>query len=555
MYLRDAYPDKAQYVKGETVSIIIEFSQPSDPKHTLLLEIWCNNKTIDSIKVDLHGESILTQSLGVFTDDFMGYGVHIKLFHQDALLEARSTAFDVVKSHNSSVRYGFLSDFYENEKGDVSDVDALNKYHLNYIQFYDWMYRHEKLVPDTVKYQDMMGRQLDLEVIQEKIKACHKKNMQAIAYGAVYAASEEFYRKHENWALLSGTGEVYDFIGKLKIMSLAQDLPWHRHIIDQYRDAILSCDFDGIHMDTYGAPKWGKTKFQGAYREEYLEKQFPVLINNTRKALSDLDKPISLIFNNVGNWPVDTVAQTEQDAIYIEVWNPYNCFRDLSQIVSGAKLLSNHKPVVLAAYIKPFLKEAPERAEASALLTMATIWANGAYHLAVGEKNCILTQAYYVDYYTMRDSFTAILRKYYDFTVRYCHILYDNNLRDVSRTHCFGDNYEYKALNFRCSVDGDSGSVYTIIREKEDRKVISLINLYGNDHCWNTGKNPPPILKNLAFEICILKDVKTIYSISPENEDCGTKEISYATCVRNGNRFITFTIGVLNYWNTVVIDF
>ncbi len=555
MYIKEVYPDKAQYLKGETVHIIVSLHRPLSDGQFLLAEIWFNNYIEDTININTDGGTMYYLCLGEYYDNFKGYGVVVRLVEQDITVETGSTAFDVVENHNLAIRYGFLSDFYEHEKGDLSDVDTLNKYHINYVQFYDWMYRHEKLVPDTDKFQDLMGRTLDLEVICEKIEACHCKNMQAIAYGAVYAASEEFYKEHSSWGLLSGTGEVYDFIGKLKIMSLSEDIPWHRHIIQEYRNAITECDFDGIHFDTYGAPKWGKTKYKGISCEEYLEEQFPVLINNTRECLDNLGRQISLIFNNVGNWPVDSVAQSGQDAMYIEVWDPYNSFDDISQIICNAKQLSNNKPVVLAAYIKPFLKEERERAEASALLTMAAIVSNGAYHLAVGEKDCILMQAYYVDHYKMSASFTSVLKKYYDFAVRYSHLFYDSSLRNVSKTHCFGDNYEYRAMNFKCSVNGEEDSVYAIIRENKNMKLISIINLYGNDGNWNVGKNRPHEVKNLIFEISILKNIRSIYAISPDFKDCQPFDLEHYTFAKDGKKFLTFTLQSLLYWSSIVIEF
>lgn len=61
--------------------------------------------------------------------------------------------------------------------------------HLNAVQFYDWMYRHDKLLPDSELYSDPMGRPTSLAVIEGKIAACKKLGMRPFAYGAVYAAT------------------------------------------------------------------------------------------------------------------------------------------------------------------------------------------------------------------------------------------------------------------------------------------------------------------------------------------------------------------------------
>ena len=38
------------------------------------------------------------------------------------------------------------------------DVEQMNRYHITSIQFYDWMYRHHQLIPNTDVFKDALDR-------------------------------------------------------------------------------------------------------------------------------------------------------------------------------------------------------------------------------------------------------------------------------------------------------------------------------------------------------------------------------------------------------------
>src|SRR5579883_2747118 len=85
-----------------------------------------------------------------------------------------------------------------------------------------------------------------------------------------------------------------------------------------------------------------------------------------------------VIFNLVENWPLETVAPTTPDAVYIEVWPPYTSYCDLQQLILGARQLAPEKQVILAAYLAPLQNAQGEellRAETATSLASAAIWA------------------------------------------------------------------------------------------------------------------------------------------------------------------------------------
>lgn len=44
--------------------------------------------------------------------------------------------------------------------------------HLNVIQFYDWMYRHDEFYPESDIYTDIMGRKGSMTAVAKKSKEC-----------------------------------------------------------------------------------------------------------------------------------------------------------------------------------------------------------------------------------------------------------------------------------------------------------------------------------------------------------------------------------------------
>ena len=134
-----------------------------------------------------------------------GYGVEIDLYQKGTFLIKLNTAVNV---GSYIVRYGFLCDFQEKESDAVA---TLAKYHITHVQFYDWSWRHDSLIAAQDEYQDMMGKHNSLPAIKQRIVDCHQHGMVAMAYGAVYAASQAFQQAHPTWGLYGAGGQPLVF--------------------------------------------------------------------------------------------------------------------------------------------------------------------------------------------------------------------------------------------------------------------------------------------------------------------------------------------------------
>lgn len=545
----DFYPLKAQYHAGEDIMLRIE-ADHNLYKHSEI-RIFSLDQMIQDIKIVI--ETDITDIVIKDITARGGYGAELILKgkERDVYLE---TAYDIADDLNASLRYGFVSDFGEKNTGKES-ISWLRKYHINVIQYYDWSYRHDNLVSEERNYTDMMGKEISLDTVRVRIREAAAYGMRSIAYGAVYAASEEFYREHPEWAFYNGNQEVFCFIKTFYIMNIKRESPWRRHLIQQYQDAMEKVGFDGIHMDTYGFPKTAYSHLGEKPELVMLEQELPDLINETHRELRNKGLSPLLIFNNVGNWPAEEVAQSDTDAVYIEVWQPYERYFHIKQLILEAKRFSNgRKSVILAAYLAPFRTETEEKAAPAAYLLTAAIVSNGAYHLLLGETNAVLTQGYYSDYSIMSQETSAVMRRYYDFMIRYMDLFYDPTLKDVSMTHIGWDNYEYRCSADNWSVYGENGKLWLTIRENGNIKMVSVINLCGcEDDYWNKGKAYPVRQKNVGFTVQVDMKIKGVYLASPDHESERSEELPYQYLTNDKGLFVRFTVPEIRIWTLVYI--
>lgn len=552
--VKDIYPNKGQFLINDRIEIVIELMEKNlDLFDKLHLEItnmdnvlYMKDYNIDQLHIDKNKEIIIrVPSLNVG-----GYGVELSAYVDDEIIQIINTAFDVAKTHKELPRYGFLSDFTKDDELDYSDILSMKKLHINLVQFYDWMYRHESLVSEENEYVDLMGKTMTKAAVTNKINMCHKHGMKAIAYGAVYAASKAFYDKHKTWGLNDSSGKPITFIDLFYIMNVSEDSLWHKHIINEYKATIEKLNFDGIHMDTYGFPKKGYSNIEEQSKVIEMDKAFQPLINHTKDQLSEVKEDVTIIFNNVGNWPVYSTANTKQDMIYVEVWEPYSTYEHIQRIIKEARCFTD-KPIIISAYLKPFMNTKHEEAGYSLKLMTACVVANGANHLIMGENQGVLTQGYYVDYYKLDDKLYGDIRKYYDFMIRYSELFYDKTLVDVSMTHAYGDNKEYVFKGVSCSPTAEPNKLWTVIRENQETKLISIINLKGNDHLWNESKVKPEVINELTLEIQIEKEVEQVFITSPNKQSLIS--VPYTVIVGERGKVLTMDLEDLDIWTVVVI--
>lgn len=470
-----------------------------------------------------------------------GYGLELALLDADGgTLATASTAFDVLDHWIQAPRYGFFSDFTPERAEDAETIDWLLRHHINGLQFYDWQYRWEDLIPDGDNFTDGMGRPLSMQTVHHLIELVHPHNIAAMPYSAIYGASMPFYQQHRDWALVSATGDLFTLGGFIAILDPSPGSPWNAHLLAEYADVLDNTAFDGIHIDQYGAPKIG---FNAEGERVDLAEVFPQFIDQTAALVQEKRGDAGVtIFNAVGNWPVETVAPAQQDAVYIEVWSPHDDYLDLHRIIANAQALGGNKPVIIAAYILP------ERS-INWRLSNAVIFASGGFSIETGEPHALLADPYFPKYGTLNPEDEALFQRYSDFMVRY------ENVLSVNTTPAPSERANAVSLgDVRTQGIRSKGRVVPIVRAGEDFETFSLLNFVGIDASdWNQPTTVPPTpFVDLPVTIGVMRAVSRVWAASPDAAATMSAE-SLAFSVENG--ILSLTLPNLNTWTMIVVEY
>jgi dextranase len=550
VHVTACHPTKATYKPGEAVEILVVLSNGhSRPARVDLITRFTHMASSTATvtqraELPSRDERAFHVSWHPPAESPRGYGVDLQVRDLGGrTLTYAHTAFDVLESWTQTPRYGFLCDFSPGRTDVDETLDWMVRCHINGLQFYDWMYRHDQFLADHDPYLDPLGRQLSRATVEALIAAAHERNVAAMPYTAIYAASLPFYQEHQDWALFQSSGQPYrlgeDF---LIYMNPCPDSPWVKHLLGQFEHVLIALDFDGIHLDQYGDPK---EAYDAQGERFHLAKPLAGTIDAT-KALVRRHRPSgAVVFNAVNNWPIEAVAPSDQDFVYIEVWPPHTGFEDLHSLIAQAQELSGHKPVVLAAYVQPTL-------EHNARLMDAIIFASGGGHIELGERQGMLAEAYFPRYGTMNPRLAEAMRQYYDFAVRYQEII---GPRTSDST---------KSYVGRIDVDGVATSpaertnkVWPIVRRGEGFLALNLINLLGlHSPEWAQAVQVPPVeLGSTQVRIRgIDREIARIWFADPDSDDPSPRPLAFALDEEDRSRTLAFRIPSLAYWDLIVIE-
>jgi len=524
---------KSRYLSGEEVIVLID--KKIQGEISLQKEDIIISDYLLSIEIE-NGRSI-------FKISNLDVGSYI------ISIEDYQGAFVIDENVDDSVLYGFLSDFdnYSNGK----EIESLSRLHINTVQFYDWMYRHDDLISKDEEYCDPLGRKINLNVIKDKIDRCRASGMRAFAYGAIYAATDIIYNNHPDWCLYTIDKKPLKFANWLYYMNISNSNGWSNYITKEFLKAITELGFEGIHMDTYGFPKNG-CDYNGNI--VYLEDEIPKLMEKVQNAVKSENPNNGIIFNAVNDWPTETVSRCS-DSAYIEVWPPHDTYYDLYLLIKKTKLLG-FSNVVLACYDEPFKEGNQERAENAWRLTFASINSSGGTQLIMGEENSVLSDSYYAKYSSLRDSFVPITIRYFDFIVAYKSMLYKNKGMDVSSLHSGGINEDiiFKSNNIDFSPVAAANCVWTIIKESKKRITCQLINLVNNNTYWNKGKSSPKLIEDIVIKFRLNRIIKNVWIASPDLDDIRPSKLEFEYDIINEGRLYSIIIPKLEFWTMLVVE-
>lgn len=506
----DFYPSKGSFKPEEKVCFKTETSSKNN-EFSFILDVY---RLQDKIYSKTYCEK--TDENGILTiaiESGLQNGGYIAVLTLNA--QKHVTAFDVQDSWLDFPRYGYVSDFTPGKADVEEQVQTMAKYHVNGVQFYDWQYRHDNLLPDTQNYTDAFERPMSLEMVNKWIEECHKHGMMAMPYLAVYAASVDFWSAHQNWGMFDENGQPLMFEDFLGLMNHSYKSEWFNHLSEECDRVLDNLRFDGLHIDQYGDPKQA---FDIEGKEIDIPKAFADFIDHRK----DKNRGY-VVFNAVGNWPTDVIARSKADFMYIEVWDYTPTFRELRDIVIEARVKSGFRPVIIPIYIK-------EKDFNNVLLADAVISASGGSHLEIGDGDKLLSDPYFPKAEHISEQQKATLRRYWDFIVGYQDLL----------------GPKVDVIDSIVDVDED---VICICRQNGNRKVINLIDCKYEDK-WTEHITEVSKIENLNICARGIGEVKSVSYASPDNDDIKLKPLDYQVS-SNGVRMC---VPDLAYWIMIVIE-
>jgi dextranase len=518
-------PDRGTYAPGELVTLIVS------TESSIITRVDLETKLFQGMDLVGRQEKVWELKIGKNQTNLQiqpglaipaGYGVDVFLYPTDSNepFSKCQTAFDVLEDWTVFPRYGFVCDFSPARSNVEETIGTLTRFHLNGLQFYDWQYRHDTLVPPQDDYLDPLGRSLSLNLIRDLIAAAHAHGMKAMPYLAIYAASASFWKDHLEWALYDRDHQAIPFGENfLGIMNPVAGGEWSRHLLGECENVLKQLPFDGLHIDQYGDPKTG-------YDFYTQPVDLPKAFNDFIQAAVKQHPQIPVLFNAVGNWPIESLAKAPTAFNYIEIWPPKTSYTDLAGIVRNASQLSGGKPVVIALYI-------PANRYINIRLADAMVMSAGGTRIELGETGRLLSDPYFPKHEAMDPRLSDSLRRQIELIIRYANWI------------------SPLVPEIYLPIPKLPRGIEYFLRKTTKGYSISLVNLSADQPLhWNEDHVQPEVKWDFTIEIQMDEPVRNVWMVSPDFDFLTPVSLKF----NHIKDFLTVEIPSLEVWDVILIE-
>lgn len=565
--IADLHTDKARYAPGETARISVEVANDSAGAFAGELRLYIRHigdeegTLVRPVSLAAGESAVQTVGWKVPQADFIGYGIDVDLVADQMVVDRASHALDASSDWRKFPRYGFFSDFGPDQTADEIErrAEELARYHIGAVQFYDWMFTHDRLMARredgsvAAEWKDWAGRILSAETLRQKVAAAHRRGMKALAYSLVYGDSGNDRPERIEWAAFKDPfqtdGQKVESHPPTNAFLFVMDVSngeWQRHLFGELHAAFREFVFDGLHFDNLGG-RWLYRYNSDSGIDE--RRAFPAFI-----AAAKREFPGAFVLHNdvMGNYR-DEIATSEADAYYQEVWF-HETYQELRDIILDAKAKSGDtRQVVLAAYVHKYDPPPEWIDDAAVRLLDAAIFANGGFHLELGEGSEMLSNEYFpLRQPKMRPGLKRAVRDLYDFHVRYQNLLAfspEGSLRDgtagaklFSSTHALDKNAR-------------SESLWTVVKVLNgEYDAVSLINLFDVDALWRNRSDPPQVQRNIRLKYYLDRPVQKVWLATPDDGLGRPQALDFVEDRDADGSFVEFTVPRLEYWDLLIFD-
>ena len=328
------YTDKAIYKPKDSLKLTFN---ASDTGLAMIRVFDMASKVFETTLAIHKGENTFNWQLP--DGDYKGYLIEV----------ASGNSQYIAVNVNNHVEYapimGFLGNFGPDINQDQmnSIVKQLNRFHVNYVQFYDWYDRDDtplRIVDGKPEQNwiDFMKRPTSFNTVKNYIDVVHNYGMQAMFYNLIYGSQlgipssddsnlnwtnpdltkEMFLYKDKDLKEVAGENDQ-GFGGKLNITYMNVLNPaWRNYLTGQANIVYQNLPFDGWHVDQLGTLPNETYSSDGVHLNwwEWGDGYGGML--KTAKAKNP-DKRLTI--NNADNIGTEKVmASNTVDFMYVEPW-------------------------------------------------------------------------------------------------------------------------------------------------------------------------------------------------------------------------------------------
>ncbi len=553
----DLETDKARYAPGEEVMLRI----PGASAARVILRFLNEEPLL------VHEGPVENETVRFACPDtpYRGY-----LIEAETDIGILQTALDVSPDPLRFPRYGYVWDFTPGVNAEKK-IRAMNRYHIDLVQYYDWQYRHHIPLAENLNgWSDWSGRRIDGNAVRSYLEAAHERNMANMAYNMMYAANRSYLTDGSGvdpaWCLVKYVGGYFAFtmsenrgdVGVLQFMNPLSE-GWQAYIFGQMRKVFAALPFDGWHADTIG--EYGGMTTADGEPLGYKEDGAPIhLVKDTYTAFISAEKAALpdqyLAFNPVGAQGIENVCASDADILYAEFWpgdkntdgQYYITYDVIQKQIFDAAALSGGKSLVVAGYINYKAPGVHFNAPAVLLLD-AVCYASGGARIELGNGSNMLSNEYFPGdkAMTMDDDLRAQVTRMYDFITAYENVLRDGQ----TPTDC-----SVEIEGTEVSGNGKKRTVWAFAMEDGRRTICHFINLLGTDNSWRDDRQTkavPEKLENLTVKWYGAEGT-ALWLASPDGEDLAPRTVPFTRGEDASGAYITFKVPSLEYWDLLCLE-
>lgn len=553
----DLSTDKACYAPGQTVNF-----SASDMPSGAVVRYRKGTEVVAE-----HPLSSKSWTWNPPSADFQGYmaEVYTKGANDGEEVILGTIAVDVSSDWTAFPRYGFVATFDDSKlrEGVIeSEMDFLNRCHINGVQFQDWHFKHHWPLPGErgnvlATYKDIANRDLSSDAVRKYIEVQHSLGMKSIFYNLCFGVLDDAAADgvKEEWYLFKNAGrgdkDMHSLPSgwKSSIYLVDPGNPeWQAYLAKRNDDVYASFDFDGYQIDQLG-DRGNLYDYNG--QSVNLPKGYASFIDAMKAAHPDK----RLIMNAVSSFGASQIASSgKMDFCYNELWNDEADFADLYNVIKANDSYSGGKlKTVFAAYMNydKAGRGSGEFNTPGVLMADAVMMALGGSHLELGDH--MLSREYFpASPLAMSDELRAAIISYYDFMTAY-----QNLLRGAGSSSVFDADIKCSDSSKKIDVapwPAKQGKVVSFSKNVDGKKVISLLNFRNIDNMsWRDldGVRPAPRLTlNTPLEMTCREKVKKVWVASPDYHGGAVQELPFT---QTGDK-LTFTLPSLKYWSMIVVE-